>query len=209
MKRERAQGPPPLPGPRARRLRRRGRRRAHALRALRGEARAGERQPAPRRRRAGEGLAHRPRAAPARGAARRRRPRVVAHRLRHRRRDRARRRRLRHRLGRQLRARRRARARARTRRSTPRAIAEEALRIAADDLHLHQRPARRRGARTPRPSADGRPSRPREIVSELDRYIVGQRAAKRAVAIALRNRWRRQHVPEPSCATRSRRRTSS
>jgi ATP-dependent HslUV protease ATP-binding subunit HslU len=37
---------------------------------------------------------------------------------------------------------------------------------------------------------------PREIVSELDRYIVGQRAAKRAVAIALRNRWRRQNVPE-------------
>ncbi|MEO6029854.1 MAG: ATP-dependent protease ATPase subunit HslU, partial [Candidatus Binatia bacterium] len=37
---------------------------------------------------------------------------------------------------------------------------------------------------------------PREIVSELDRYIVGQRAAKRAVAIALRNRWRRQQVPE-------------
>ena len=37
---------------------------------------------------------------------------------------------------------------------------------------------------------------PREIVSELDRYIVGQRDAKRAVAIALRNRWRRQQVPE-------------
>lgn len=37
---------------------------------------------------------------------------------------------------------------------------------------------------------------PREIVSELDRYIIGQRAAKRAVAIALRNRWRRQNVPE-------------
>ena len=35
---------------------------------------------------------------------------------------------------------------------------------------------------------------PREIVSELDRYIVGQRNAKRAVAIALRNRWRRQQV---------------
>jgi ATP-dependent HslUV protease ATP-binding subunit HslU len=35
---------------------------------------------------------------------------------------------------------------------------------------------------------------PREIVSELDRYVVGQRAAKRAVAIALRNRWRRQQV---------------
>ena len=32
---------------------------------------------------------------------------------------------------------------------------------------------------------------PREIVEELDKHIVGQRAAKRAVAIALRNRWRR------------------
>jgi len=37
---------------------------------------------------------------------------------------------------------------------------------------------------------------PREVVSELDRYIVGQDKAKRAVAIALRNRWRRQQVPE-------------
>jgi ATP-dependent HslUV protease ATP-binding subunit HslU len=37
---------------------------------------------------------------------------------------------------------------------------------------------------------------PREVVSELDRYIVGQDEAKRAVAIALRNRWRRQQVPE-------------
>jgi ATP-dependent HslUV protease ATP-binding subunit HslU len=37
---------------------------------------------------------------------------------------------------------------------------------------------------------------PREIVSELDRYIVGQGEAKRATAIALRNRWRRQQVPE-------------
>ncbi|MEL6576635.1 MAG: ATP-dependent protease ATPase subunit HslU [Pseudomonadota bacterium] len=35
---------------------------------------------------------------------------------------------------------------------------------------------------------------PREIVSELDRFIIGQRAAKRAVAIALRNRWRRQQL---------------
>jgi len=35
---------------------------------------------------------------------------------------------------------------------------------------------------------------PRVIVSELDRYIVGQRDAKRAVAIALRNRWRRMQV---------------
>ncbi|MEE1569252.1 MAG: AAA family ATPase, partial [Alphaproteobacteria bacterium] len=37
---------------------------------------------------------------------------------------------------------------------------------------------------------------PREIVSELDRFIVGQDKAKRAVAIALRNRWRRQQIPE-------------
>lgn len=37
---------------------------------------------------------------------------------------------------------------------------------------------------------------PREIVSELDRYIIGQKQAKRAVAVALRNRWRRQQVPD-------------
>jgi ATP-dependent HslUV protease ATP-binding subunit HslU len=36
---------------------------------------------------------------------------------------------------------------------------------------------------------------PREIVSELDRYIIGQADAKRAVAVALRNRWRRQQLP--------------
>src|SRR5690349_14038807 len=41
------------------------------------------------------------------------------------------------------------------------------------------------------------PMMPEEIVSELDKHIVGQEAAKRAVAIALRNRWRRQQVPEP------------
>jgi len=37
---------------------------------------------------------------------------------------------------------------------------------------------------------------PQEIVSELDRHIVGQQQAKRAVAIALRNRWRRQQVAD-------------
>ena len=37
---------------------------------------------------------------------------------------------------------------------------------------------------------------PREIVSELDRFIIGQKDAKRAVAIALRNRWRRRQLPE-------------
>ena len=38
---------------------------------------------------------------------------------------------------------------------------------------------------------------PKEIVAELDKYIIGQHDAKRCVAIALRNRWRRQQVPEP------------
>ena len=37
---------------------------------------------------------------------------------------------------------------------------------------------------------------PKEIVKELDRYIIGQNDAKKAVALALRNRWRRQRVPE-------------
>jgi ATP-dependent HslUV protease ATP-binding subunit HslU len=37
---------------------------------------------------------------------------------------------------------------------------------------------------------------PREIVSELDRFIIGQAAAKRAVAVALRNRWRRRQLPD-------------
>ncbi len=37
---------------------------------------------------------------------------------------------------------------------------------------------------------------PRRIVAELDKYIIGQDKAKRAVAIALRNRWRRQQLPE-------------
>ena len=37
---------------------------------------------------------------------------------------------------------------------------------------------------------------PREIVSELDRFIVGQNEAKRAVAVALRNRWRRQQLTD-------------
>ncbi len=41
------------------------------------------------------------------------------------------------------------------------------------------------------------PMTPQEIVSELDKHIIGQHAAKRAVAIALRNRWRRQQVAEP------------
>ena len=37
---------------------------------------------------------------------------------------------------------------------------------------------------------------PRQIVEQLDRFIVGQAKAKRSVAIAIRNRWRRQQLPE-------------
>ncbi len=57
-------------------------------------------------------------------------------------------------------------------------------------LRLHQRQHRDRtieALRVPTMTSFS----PREIVSELDRYIVGQHAAKRAVAVALRNRWRR------------------
>src|SRR5438270_1313166 len=40
------------------------------------------------------------------------------------------------------------------------------------------------------------PLTPRQIVEQLDKYIVGQNDAKRAVAVAIRNRWRRQQLPE-------------
>ncbi len=53
------------------------------------------------------------------------------------------------------------------------------------------------GPRKQQGPADSAPAfSPREIVSELDRYIIGQHDAKRAVAIALRNRWRRQQLPD-------------
>ncbi len=54
-------------------------------------------------------------------------------------------------------------------------------------------PSEQRGVRSP---SDSGAFSPREIVSELDRYIIGQTDAKRAVAVALRNRWRRQQLPE-------------
>src|SRR6266536_614068 len=55
-------------------------------------------------------------------------------------------------------------------------------------LRLHQRPHHGRGLAVSQLT-------PVQIVAELDRYIVGQQRAKRAVAIALRNRWRRQNLP--------------
>jgi ATP-dependent HslUV protease ATP-binding subunit HslU len=54
------------------------------------------------------------------------------------------------------------------------------------------------------PDGLGRDLSPRQIVEELDLYIVGQQAAKRAVAIALRNRWRRRQVVEDLRDERSR-----
>src|SRR4051812_47630410 len=50
------------------------------------------------------------------------------------------------------------------------------------------------GAADPLPWLEELP--PRQIVAELDRYIVGQAAAKKAVAIAIRNRWRRAQAPD-------------
>src|SRR5207249_2380039 len=61
-------------------------------------------------------------------------------------------------------------------------------------LHLHQSPADHRGSGM---SGLIESMQPQEIVHELDKYIVGQGRAKRAVAIALRNRWRRLQVAEP------------
>ncbi len=121
-----------------------------------------------------------------------------------RRRDRARRRHHRDRLGRQLRARRRQGARQaldarRPRRSPRRRCASRPRSASTPTISSSSRSCRRDAviAGTPRHAPDApHTMTPREIVSELDRYIVGQRAAKRAVAIALRNRWRRQQVPE-------------
>jgi ATP-dependent HslUV protease ATP-binding subunit HslU len=48
----------------------------------------------------------------------------------------------------------------------------------------------------PAPAVDLESMPPRQIVAELDKYVVGQSQAKRSVAIALRNRWRRQQLPE-------------
>ena len=123
---------------------------------------------------------------------RRRRAHVPAHR--HRRRHRARRRRRRHRLGRPLRARRGARAgrahRARARARSPSARSRSPATSASTPTSnlTFEELLRHADQRDPRALT------PRAIVEELDRYIVGQQAAKRAVAIALRNRWRRQQV---------------
>jgi ATP-dependent HslUV protease ATP-binding subunit HslU len=55
---------------------------------------------------------------------------------------------------------------------------------------------RSEGVRKDRTMPDTSTLSPREIVAELDRFIIGQKDAKRAVAVALRNRWRRQQLPD-------------
>src|SRR5262249_7178302 len=64
------------------------------------------------------------------------------------------------------------------------------------DLRLHQRQPDRRNHRRLTGFPHMTEFSPREIVSELDRFIVGHAEAKKAVAVALRNRWRRKRVPE-------------
>ena len=196
------------------RLRGLGGRCAHALREVRGEARPLSRQPAARGGGAGQGLAQRPGPAPARGAAGGGRPGAQLSAERLGRADRAGRWGARGRLGRQLRARRRARAARRLRRSAPRhraAVAWRSRRTSAclpiaisrcwscDDDRVATQPAEPTAAgsrRTPSRCRGWRRCRPRQIVAELDRYIVGQDAAKKAIAIAVRNRWRRAQAPE-------------
>src|SRR5207249_6008873 len=185
----RKEGPHPLSGPRAARLPRHRRGRVHALRALREPARGAPRQPRARRGRGRQGLAHRPRPSTARGAPRGRRPRALVHHLGQWRRHRTRRRADRHRLGRAVCARggpgaRRALGPGRQG-NRHRSDAHRRL-----DLRVHQRP-HQRGS----PVSQQLTLTPAQIVTELDRYIVGQERAKRAVAIALRNRWRRQNLP--------------
>src|SRR5581483_5779161 len=139
-------------------------------------------------RRPREGLAHGPRAPPPRGSHRGRRPAHLARDLGLGGRDRARGRGDRHRLGRDVRGLGGQGApptRAASRRPEDRRGGAQGR---VRGLHLHERQDRDRGA--------GRfvMMTPREIVSELDAHIVGQQAAKRAVAIAIRNRWRRKQL---------------
>ena len=172
------------------------RRRHHAVREARGQARGVQRQPA----RAPPSSWPRT-GAPTACCAGSRRCSIVAdarrtlHPLRHRRRDRARRRRRRDRLGRRLRARRRARAARRTP-SSARARSPSARSTIAGDICIYTNTniTVEELYVTDCQTETCATLTPRAIVEELDRYIVGQRAAKRAVAIALRNRWRRQQV---------------
>src|SRR5205814_4638849 len=188
-------------------------RRVHAVREVRGEARALSRRPAAGGRGARQRLALGPRAAPPRGAAGRSGQGARLRDLGVGRADRARRRRPGDRVGRQL----------RPRRGASPAAAVEALaqgdraafaRDRRRHLRLHQHahhdsgalmagPTRVPDEKTPAAAAEQEEQLPwleelppRKIVAELDRYIVGQEVAKKAAAIAVRNRWRRTQAPD-------------
>src|SRR6266704_444827 len=204
-----------------RRLRGRLRGRIHAVREVRGEARALSRQPAAGCGRAGERLAVRPRAAAPRGPAGRGGQGARLRDLGLGRADRARRRGPGDRLWRELRARCGAGALdgVGSRRQGHRTAGPGDR---GGDLRVHQHAYHDSGAlmaeptRTPddaaapptSPPAPPKPPGqedelpwleelpPRKIVAELDRYIVGQDVAKKAVAIAVRNRWRRAQAPD-------------
>src|SRR4051812_39452858 len=187
---QREEGAPPWRRLHPGRLRRQHRRRLYPAGAARGQARAAPGPARPRLRRARQGLADRPLPAPARGDDGSGRPRRLAGADRQRRRAGARGRAGRHRLRRALRALCRPRAGRHRRHGRPRDRREgDADR--RRDLRLHQREPLDRD-----PGILMTALTPREIVSELDRFIVGQQAAKRAVAIALRNRWRRLQIDE-------------
>ena len=90
---------------------------------------------------------------------------------------------------------------------SPAEIVQEVADHRRPAVHLHQPVPHHRNAGLNRANSIMNMT-PLEIVSELDKHVVGQGKAKRAVAIALRNRWRRQQVEPSRCATRSRPRTS-
>ena len=62
---------------------------------------------------------------------------------------------------------------------------------------MNQEGPERKGMLTMKSNSQMNSLTPREIVRELDKYIIGQDQAKRSVAVALRNRWRRQQVQPP------------
>src|SRR5882672_10230525 len=182
-----------------RRLRRFGGRLLRPVRALRIQTRAVSRKPGAVGGRARQRLANRSHPETARGDARRPGQDVDVPSVGHRRSHRARRWDRGNRIGRTLRAGRRQGAgrqhRARRARDRGKGHGDRGR-----DLHLYQRQSHHRRVvvaiflpESTQTSADS--LTPRQIVAELDKYVIGQAAAKRAVAIALRNRMRRQKLP--------------
>src|SRR5512135_271194 len=184
----RGQDPQAARRPGAGRLRRQRGRRVRAPGAVRDEAARLSEQRPPRGDRAGQALADRPAAPPAGGDAGRRRWAIQPAGERFGRRDPAQRRDPGDRLRRRIRPGRRAGA-AGPHWPVGRGDRPRVARDRRRDRHLHQRQLDGGGTAVPDLT-------PREIVAELDRDIVGQADAKRAVAIALRNRWRRRQLPE-------------